>query len=96
MLPSTDETAGQFLSVGNFHNQHLVNQVEQVALALAHVGSLSERRLHRLLNPENSGLKCATGGATRPGCRAGSHTKGQSRSCRTLTPARATCVAIYQ
>lgn len=46
----------RFLSVGLFHNQHLVNQAEQVALAMAHVGCLSERRLHRLLDPAMSGL----------------------------------------
>lgn len=46
----------RFLSVGLFHNQHLVNQAEQVALALAHIGCLSERRLHRLLDPAMSGL----------------------------------------
>jgi len=69
MLPSTNEAPGQFLSVGLFHNQHLVNQVEQVAIALAHVGCLSERRLHRLLNPENSGLNAQL--AARPGLDAG-------------------------
>ena len=46
----------RLLSVGLFHNQHLVNQAEQVALALAHIGCLSERRLHRLLDPAASGL----------------------------------------
>ena len=69
MLPGTDDAPGQFLSVGSFHDQHLVNQVEQVALALAHVGCLSERRLHRLLNPENSGLNAQL--AARPGLDAG-------------------------
>ena len=69
MLLSTEAESGQFLSVGNFHNQHLVNQVEQVALALAHVGCLSERRLHRLFNPENTGLNAQL--AARPGLDAG-------------------------
>ncbi|MCB9102710.1 MAG: histidine ammonia-lyase [Anaerolineales bacterium] len=60
---------GRLLSVGLFHNQHLVNQVEQVALALAHVGCLSERRLHRLLNPTITGLPPQL--AARPGLDAG-------------------------
>ena len=60
-----------FLSVGLFHNQHLVNQADQVALNLAHIGNLSVRRLHRLLSPQNTGTKSAVGGATGAGCRAG-------------------------
>ncbi len=59
----------RLLSVGGFHNQHLVNQVEQVALALAHLGCLSERRLHRLLGAEFSGLDPQL--AARPGLDAG-------------------------
>ena len=60
---------GRLLSVGLFHNQHLVNQIEQVALSLAHLGCLSERRLHRLMNPENTGLNLQL--AARPGLDAG-------------------------
>jgi histidine ammonia-lyase len=59
----------RLLSVGCFHNQHLVNQVEQAALALAHVGSLAERRLHRLLDAADTGL--STQLAARPGLDAG-------------------------
>jgi histidine ammonia-lyase len=59
----------RMLSVGSFHNQHLVNQVEQLALALAHVGSLSERRLHRLLSADITGLNAQL--AARPGLDAG-------------------------
>ncbi len=59
----------RLLSVGGFHNQHLVNQVEQVALALAHVGALSERRLQRLLQAEFTGLAPQLAG--RPGLDAG-------------------------
>ena len=59
----------RLLSVGCFHNQHLVNQVELVALALAHVGSLSERRLHRLLDDGSTGLNAQL--AARPGLDAG-------------------------
>jgi histidine ammonia-lyase len=59
----------RMLSVGSFHNQHLVNQVEQLALALAHVGCLSERRLHRLLSADATGLHAQL--AARPGLDAG-------------------------
>lgn len=57
------------LSVGSFHNQHLTNQAEAVALALAHLGSLSERRLHRLLSADSTGLSAQL--AARPGLDAG-------------------------
>lgn len=58
-----------FLSVGMFHNQHLVNQADAVAVALTHIGVLSVRRLHRLLNSENTGLNQQL--AARPGLDAG-------------------------
>jgi len=69
MVLDDSPLGGRLLSVGLFHNQHLVNQVEQVALSLAHVGSLSERRLHRLLSPQNTGLTLQL--AARPGLDAG-------------------------
>lgn len=59
----------RFLSVGLFHNQHLVNQAEHVAIALAHVGALSSRRLHRLLSPKVTNLPPQL--AARPGLDAG-------------------------
>ena len=62
-------TDDRFLSVGSFHNQHLVNQADAVALALAHVGVLSVRRLHRLLSSDNTGLNPQLAG--RPGLDAG-------------------------
>ncbi len=67
----TKDGAGElrFLSVGVFHNQHLVNQIDHVALALAHVAGLSERRLHRLLDTQVTGL--APQLATEPGVHAG-------------------------
>lgn len=45
------------LSSGTFHNQHLVNVLEELALAIAQVGLLSVRRVHRLLDPRFSGLR---------------------------------------
>ncbi|MEM7801168.1 MAG: aromatic amino acid lyase, partial [Chloroflexota bacterium] len=62
-------TDDHFLSVGSFHNQHLVNQADAVALALAHVGVLSVRRLHRLLSKDHTGLNPQL--AARPGLDAG-------------------------
>ena len=59
----------RMLSVGSFHNQHLANQADQLALALAHVGCLSERRLHRMMNSDNTGLNAQL--AARPGLDAG-------------------------
>ncbi len=67
--PWMDAAEDRFLSVGVFHNQHLVNQAEQIAIALAHVGALSVRRLHRLLMPINTGLTPQL--APRPGLDAG-------------------------
>jgi len=60
---------GRFLSVGSFHNQHLVNQIEHVTVALVHAGCLSERRLHRLLDTATTGLNPQL--AARPGLDAG-------------------------
>jgi histidine ammonia-lyase len=59
----------RMLSVGSFHNQHLVNQVDHLALALAHIGCLSERRLHRMMAADNTGLNAQL--AARPGLDAG-------------------------
>ena len=59
----------RFLSVGSFQAQHLVNQVDALAIALAHVGVLSVRRLHRLLDGSNTGLNPQL--AARPGLDAG-------------------------
>ncbi len=62
-------TGDRFLSVGSFQAQHLVNQADAVAIALAHVGVLSVRRLHRLLDGSNTGLNPQLAG--RPGLDAG-------------------------
>ncbi len=59
----------RLLSVGCFHNQHLVNDAETVALALAQAAVLAERRLHRLLDAGITGLSPQL--AARPGIDAG-------------------------
>lgn len=60
---------GRLLHAGNFHAAALTHAVEGAALALAQVGLLSERRLHRLLDPRFSGLSPQL--AKRPGLDAG-------------------------
>ena len=62
-------TDDRFLSVGSFQAQHLVNQADAVAISLAHIGVLSVRRLHRLLDGSNTGLNPQL--AARPGLDAG-------------------------
>jgi histidine ammonia-lyase len=58
-----------FLSVGSFHNQHLVTAMEAAGIALAHTAVLAERRIHRLLDPRCTGLPPQL--APRPGLDAG-------------------------
>jgi histidine ammonia-lyase len=65
--PITHEA--RFLSVGSFHNQALVNQIEHLAIATSHVICLSERRLHRLMDERQTGLNPQL--APRPGLDAG-------------------------
>ncbi|MDH3716462.1 MAG: aromatic amino acid lyase, partial [Gammaproteobacteria bacterium] len=65
MLVENHQGERKFLSVGVFHNQHLVNQIDHVALAIAHIAALSERRLHRLLDADVTGLSPQL--AIRPG-----------------------------
>jgi len=60
---------GRLVHSGNFHCAALTAEVEAAALALAQVGLLSERRLHRLLDHRHSGL--APQVALRPGLDAG-------------------------
>ena len=69
MVIDDSAEGGRFLSVGSFHNQHVVNQAEHLAVALAHVAALSSRRLHRLLNQYNTALNPQL--APRPGLDAG-------------------------
>lgn len=49
--------AAEILSGGNFHGQPLAFPLDQIAIALAALGGISERRLERLVNPAlNEGL----------------------------------------
>ncbi len=69
LLVTDGDGRARLLSVGLFHDQHLVNQVDHTALCLAHVGILSQRRLHRLLDADMTGLSKQL--AMRPGLDAG-------------------------
>jgi len=59
-----EEPAGLYPS-GNFHAQALALGLDALAIAVAHLGNLSEKRLHRLLDGRFSGLPDQL--ATRPG-----------------------------
>ena len=65
MVKPTANSPGKFLSVGIFHNQHLVNQVEQVALSPGASG-LSERTpATPIIKPRKHRPECTTCGASR-------------------------------
>ena len=48
------ETGYDVLSGGNFHGQYLAQAMDLLALAMTDLGSISERRTHRLLDPTMS------------------------------------------
>jgi histidine ammonia-lyase len=48
--------AGEFLLGGNFHGQPLALALDFLALAVAELANISERRIERLVNPNLSGL----------------------------------------
>jgi histidine ammonia-lyase len=53
----TPQTAGAVLSGGNFHGAPLAYAFDYAAIALTDLGSITERRIDRLLNPDiNEGL----------------------------------------
>jgi histidine ammonia-lyase len=54
--PSAQGEVGEILSGGNFHGQPIGFAADQIALALAEVGSLAERRIALLTDPALSGL----------------------------------------
>ena len=70
MLVEDDgEGQARLLSVGSFHNQLLINLIEYLAIATSHVVCLSERRLHRMMDENQTGLNPQL--APRPGLDAG-------------------------
>jgi histidine ammonia-lyase len=54
--PSAPGEAGQILSGGNFHGEPVAFAADQIAVALAEIGSLAERRIALLTDPALSGL----------------------------------------
>jgi histidine ammonia-lyase len=61
--------SGQIKSGGNFHGQIVAQALDFLAIALADLGAISERRVERLLNPDESGLPAFL--AVRPGVESG-------------------------
>ena len=47
---------GQILSGGNFHGQPIALALDHLAVALAELANISERRIERMVNPNLSGL----------------------------------------
>jgi histidine ammonia-lyase len=60
---------GSFHSCGNFHGQPVALAADHMCLAAAELGSISERRIERMLNPDLSGLPAFL--AARPGLDSG-------------------------
>jgi histidine ammonia-lyase len=54
--PAAPGEAGEILSGGNFHGEPVAFAADQIALALAEIGSLAERRIALLTDPGLSGL----------------------------------------
>ena len=48
--------SGEVLSGGNFHGEPIALALDYAAIAVADLGTISERRVERLVNPELSGL----------------------------------------
>ena len=48
--------AGEVLSGGNFHGEPMALALDYAAIAVADLGTISERRVERLVNPDLSGL----------------------------------------
>jgi histidine ammonia-lyase len=52
----TDTEAGEVLSGGNFHGEPVALALDYAAIAVADLGTIAERRVERLVNPQLSGL----------------------------------------
>jgi histidine ammonia-lyase len=60
---------GEVVSGGNFHAQIVGQVLDLVAIAMADIAAISERRVERLLNPDSSGLPAFL--ARQPGVESG-------------------------
>lgn len=54
VVPETDGDGWEVMSTGNFHGQPLAFAGDMLAMAAAELGSISERRVYRLLDPATS------------------------------------------
>ena len=54
VVPETDGDGWEVMSTGNFHGQPLALSGDLLAMAAAELGSISERRVYRLLDPATS------------------------------------------
>ncbi len=54
VVPGEDGTGFEVMSTGNFHGQPLALAGDMLAMAVAELGSISERRVYRLLDPATS------------------------------------------
>jgi histidine ammonia-lyase len=53
---NTGADSGEVISGGNFHGQPLAMAADQMAIALATLGGISERRIEQMTNPQTSQL----------------------------------------
>jgi len=56
VFASENNSGGDIISGGNFHGQPLAMAADQVAIALATLGGISERRIEQMTNPLTSML----------------------------------------
>jgi histidine ammonia-lyase len=54
--PMVFADSGELLSGGNFHGEPVAMAADVLAIAVAEIGAISERRIERLVNPSLSGL----------------------------------------
>ena len=54
--PLVFPTSGRIISGGNFHGQYVAIGMDLLSIAVAELGSISEQRLEKLINPAISGL----------------------------------------
>ncbi len=62
---------GDIISQGNFHGEPVAMAMEQLALALCELGSISERRIDKLMNPVFSELPAFLAGKQQEGLNSG-------------------------
>jgi histidine ammonia-lyase len=62
---------GDIISQGNFHGEPVAMAMEQLALALCELGSISERRIDKLMNPVFSELPAFLSGKAHEGLNSG-------------------------